>query len=125
MIFVGTLLKVIDNSGAHTARCIKLYKGSANHGALIGDQILVSVRHLVSTKKTIKVKKSGLYRALIVRTSKEVCRKDGMLIKMDSNAIVLINPNGNPIGTRIRGPIFKEIRDLQFLKIASIAQGLI
>lgn len=125
MIYVGTLVKVIDNSGARFARCIKLYKGSSRHGALVGDQILVSVRHLVSSKKLLKVKKSGLYRALIVRSVKEILRKDGMLVKMDSNGVVLIQPNGNPIGTRIKGPIFKEIRDLQFLKIASIAEGLI
>lgn len=125
MIFVGTLVKVIDNSGARFARCIKLYKGSATHGALVGDQILVSVRHLLSSKKTLKVKKSGLYRAIVVRTVKELTRKDGLTVKMDSNAVVLIATNGNPLGTRIKGPIFKEIRDLQFLKIASLAEGLI
>jgi large subunit ribosomal protein L14 len=125
MIFVGSLLKVIDNTGAKTARCIKLYKGSKHYGGLVGDQILVSIRHLVSSKKLIKVKKSGLYRALIVRTVKEISRKDGMTIKMDSNAIVLININGNPIGTRIKGPVFKEVRDLKFLRVAAISQGLI
>ncbi len=125
MLFVGSLVKIIDNSGAKLSRCIKLYSGSNRLGALIGDRILVTIRRVNYKKKLLKIKKSGLYRALIVRTVKELCRKDGMVIKMNINASVLISTNGNPIGSRIKGPIFKEVRDLQFIKIASVSQGLV
>lgn len=125
MIYIGSLIKIVDNSGGKFGRCIKLYTGSNKKGALVGDQILITMRKINYQKKSLKIKKGGLYRSLIVRTTKELCRKDGTVVKMSNNASVLIQVNGNPISSRIKGPIFKEVRDLQFIKVASISQGLI
>ena len=118
MIEMQSLLKIADNSGARTVMCIKVLGGSKRRYANIGDVIKVAVREAIPTGK---VKKGQVVDALIVRTKKGVRRRDGSLIKFDENAAVLINSSKAPIGTRVFGPVTRELRDGKHMKILSLA----
>lgn len=111
-------INVADNSGAKEVQCIKVLGGSKHNIAKLGDIIVVSVKNALPNGK---VKKGDIFRALIVRTAKEVKRSDGSTIKFDGNAVVLINKTKEPIGTRIFGPIAREIRSRGFMRIISLA----
>ena len=118
MIQMQTNLEVADNSGARRVMCIKVLGGSKRKYASVGDVIVVSVKEAIPRGK---VKKGDVHRAVIVRTAKEVRRVDGSSIRFDRNAAVLINKQGEPIGTRIFGPVTRELRAKKFMKIVSLA----
>ena len=118
MIQMQTNLDVADNSGARRVQCVKVLGGSKRMVAGIGDVIVVSVKEAIPRGR---VKKGDMHRAVIVRTAKEVRRPDGTAIRFDRNAAVLINNQGEPIGTRIFGPVTRELRAKQFMKIISLA----
>jgi len=118
MIQVESTLQVADNSGAKKVACIKVVGGSHRRYATVGDTIMVSVKEAIPHSK---VKKGDVMRAVIVRTSKEVRRSDGSYIKFDNNAAVLVSNNGELVGTRIFGPVARELRAANFMKIISLA----
>lgn len=118
MIQMQTVLDVADNSGAKRVQCIKVLGGSHRRYAGIGDIIKVSVKDAIPRGK---VKKGDVYDAVVVRTAKGVRRKDGSLIRFDRNAAVLLNKQSQPIGTRIFGPVTRELRGDKFMKIISLA----
>jgi len=118
MIQAQTKLKVADNSGAKLLSCIKVLGGSKRRYASIGDVIIVSIKEAMPNSK---VKKGDVARAVIVRTAKEIRRPDGSYIKFDENSAVLINQQKEPIGTRIFGPVARELRGKNFMKIVSLA----
>ncbi len=118
MIQEETNLVVADNSGAKRVRCIRVLGGSNRRYASVGDTIVVSVKSAIPNGA---VKKGEISRAVVVRTKKEVRRKDGTYIRFDENAAVLINNQGEPRGTRIFGPVARELREKQFTKIVSLA----
>jgi large subunit ribosomal protein L14 len=118
MIQSETNLEVADNSGARRVQCIRVLGGSRRRWASIGDVIVVSVKEAIPRGR---VKKGDVHRAVIVRTAKEIHRPDGTAIRFDRNAAVLINPQGEPIGTRIFGPVTRELRAKRFMKIISLA----
>ena len=118
MIQMQTNLEVADNSGARRVQCIKVLGGSKRKVAGVGDVIVVSVKEAIPRGR---VKKGDVHRAVIVRTSKEIRRTDGSSIRFDRNAAVLINKQGEPIGTRIFGPVTRELRGKKFMKIISLA----
>ena len=122
MIEMQSLLKIADNSGARSVMCIKVLGGSKRRYANIGDVIKVAIREAIPTGK---VKKGQVVDALIVRTKKGVRRRDGSLIKFDENAAVLINAQKAPIGTRVFGPVTRELRDGKHMKILSLAPEVI
>ncbi len=118
MIQMQSILMPADNSGAKRLQCIKVPGGSKRKYASIGDIIIVSVKEAMPKAK---VKKKDVMRAVIVRTAKEVRRADGTSIRFDENAAVLINQAGEPVGTRIFGPVARELRAKNFMKIVSLA----
>ncbi|MEE4377082.1 MAG: 50S ribosomal protein L14 [Candidatus Competibacteraceae bacterium] len=118
MIQMQTVLEVADNSGARRLMCIKVLGGSKRRYANIGDIIKVSVKEAIPRGK---VKKGEVYNAVVVRTRKGVRRNDGSLIRFDGNAAVLLNTKLEPIGTRIFGPVTRELRSERFMKIISLA----
>ena len=118
MIQQETRLKVADNTGAKEILCFKVLGGSKRKYASIGDQIVISVKKAIPGGM---VKKGEVHRAVIVRTRKELNRKDGSLIRFDENAAVLLNSAGEPRGTRIFGPVARELRESGFLRIVSMA----
>lgn len=122
MIQEETNLVVADNSGAKSVRCIRVLGGSDRRYAGVGDIIVVTVKTAIPGGT---VKKGEVSRAVIVRTVKETRRKDGTYIKFDENAAVLINNQNEPKGTRIFGPVARELRDKQFMKIISLAPEVI
>ena len=118
MIQMQTNLDVADNSGARRIQCIKVLGGSKRKYASVGDQIVVTVKEAIPRGK---VKKGEIHRAVIVRTAKEIRRDDGTVIRFDRNAAVLLSPQGEPIGTRIFGPVTRELRAKNYMKIISLA----
>ena len=118
MVQAETVLDVADNSGARKVLCIKVLGGSRRKYASLGDVIVVSVQEAIPNAK---VKKGDVMKAVIVRTAKEVGRADGSYIKFDSNSAVLIDNQKEPIGTRIFGPVARELRAKKFMKILSLA----
>eukprot|EP00831_Metopus_contortus_P079557 TRINITY_DN793_c0_g1_i4.p2 TRINITY_DN793_c0_g1~~TRINITY_DN793_c0_g1_i4.p2 ORF type:complete len:135 (-),score=20.53 TRINITY_DN793_c0_g1_i4:195-599(-) len=118
MIQTETRLTVADNSGAKELYCIKVLGGSKRRYAGIGDIIVVSVKEAIPNAK---VKKGDVVKAVIVRTKKEVSRPDGSMIRFDDNSAVIINASNEPIGTRIFGPVARELRAKRFMKIISLA----
>ncbi|MFC1862333.1 50S ribosomal protein L14 [Thermodesulfobacteriota bacterium] len=122
MIQTETKLKVADNSGAKLLQCIKVLGGSKRRYASIGDIIVVTVKEAIPNSK---VKKGSVMKAVIVRTAKEIRRADGSYIKFDDNSAVLINPQNEPIGTRIFGPVARELRAKRFMKIISLASEVL
>jgi large subunit ribosomal protein L14 len=113
-----TILKIADNSGARDALVIRVLGGSKRRYAGLGDIVVVTIKHAIPTGQ---IKKGEVVRAVIVRTAKETRRKDGSYIRFDENAAVLINNQGNPRGTRIFGPVARELRDRNYMKIVSLA----
>ena len=118
MIQMQTNLDVADNSGARRVMCIKVLGGSKRKYATIGDVIVVSVKEAIPRGR---VKKGEVMKAVVVRISKDIKRPDGSIIRFDRNAAVLINPQGEPIGTRIFGPVTRELRARNHMKIVSLA----
>ena len=118
MIQVQSTLSAADNSGAKEMMCIKVLGGSKRKYATVGDVIVVSVKDAIPRGR---VKKGDVHQAVIVRTAKEIRRTDGSSIRFDRNAAVLINKQGEPIGTRIFGPVTRELRGKKFMKIISLA----
>ncbi|GAA0413593.1 50S ribosomal protein L14 [Cocleimonas flava] len=118
MIQMQTNLDIADNSGARRVQCIKVLGGSHRRYAGIGDIIKVSIKEAIPRGK---VKKGDVYTAVVVRTAKGVRRKDGSTIRFDNNSAVLLNTKLEPIGTRIFGPVTRELRDKNFMKIISLA----
>ena len=118
MIQVQSILEVADNSGARRVQCIKVLGGSKRRYAGIGDVIKISIKEAIPNSR---VKKGELFSALVVRTRKGVRRPDGSLIRFDRNAAVLLNPQLQPIGTRIFGPVTRELRSERFMRIVSLA----
>ena len=118
MIQMQSQLDVADNSGARRVQCIKVLGGSKRRSAGVGDVIVVSVKEAIPRGR---VKKGDVHRAVIVRTAKEIRREDGSAIRFDTNAAVLISKQGEPIGTRIFGPVTRELRGRKFMKIVSLA----
>ena len=118
MIQMQTQLDVADNSGARRVQCIKVLGGSKRRYARIGDLIKVSIKEAIPRGK---VKKGDVYTAVVVRTRKGVRRSDGSLIRFDGNAAVILNASNQPIGTRIFGPVTRELRSENFMKIISLA----
>ena len=118
MIQMQTNLDIADNSGARVVQCIKVLGGSKRKTASVGDVIVVSIKEAIPRGR---VKKGDVHRAVIVRTSKEVKRNDGTCIRFDKNAAVLVNKSNEPIGTRIFGPVTRELRSRKFMKIVSLA----
>jgi large subunit ribosomal protein L14 len=118
VIQASTRLRVADNTGARTIECIRIMGRSRKTVAGIGDVIIASVKTAIPNAP---VKKGDVVRAVIVRTSKEIGRPDGSYIRFDENAAVLINNQGNPRGTRIFGPVARELRDKNYMKIVSLA----
>jgi len=118
MIQMQTNLDVADNSGARRVQCIKVLGGSKRRYASVGDIIVVSVKEAIPRAR---VKKGQVLRAVVVRTAKAVHRADGSIIRFDRNAAVLVSPQGEPIGTRIFGPVTRELRAKNHMKIVSLA----
>ena len=122
MIQMQSNLEVADNSGARRVQCIKVLGGSGRKVAGVGDVIVVSVKEAIPRGR---VKKGDVRKAVVVRTAKEVRREDGTAIRFDSNAAVMLNTAGEPIGTRIFGPVVRELRAKNFMKIISLAPELL
>ena len=118
MINVETNLEVADNSGARRVQCIRILGGRRLRTASIGDIIVVTVKEAIPRGR---VRKGDIHKAVVVRTAKEIHRTDGTSIRFDRNAAVLINPQGEPIGTRIFGPVTRELRGRRFMRIISLA----
>ena len=118
MIQMQTNLRVADNSGARRVQCIKVLGGAGRRYASVGDVIVVSIKEAIPTGK---VKKGDVRRAVVVRVAKDINRPDGSTIRFDTNAAVLINNNNEPIGTRIFGPVPRELRAKNHMKIISLA----
>ncbi|MGI6454668.1 MAG: 50S ribosomal protein L14 [bacterium] len=118
MIQESTRLNVADNSGARKITCFKVLGGSKRRYASIGDIVVCSVKEAIPESN---VKKGAVVKAVIVRTTKEVQREDGTTIRFDNNAAVLVNDAGDPVGTRIFGPVARELREKRFMKIISLA----
>ena len=118
MIQVQSMLDVADNSGARKVQCIKVLGGSKRRYAGIGDVIKISIKEAIPNSR---VRKGEMFNALVVRTRKGVRRPDGSLIRFDRNAAVLLNPQLQPIGTRIFGPVTRELRSERFMRIISLA----
>lgn len=118
MIQTESVLDVADNSGAKRVKCIKVLGGSKRKYAGVGDVVVVSIKDAAPNSK---VKKGDLARAVVVRTKKEIRRKDGTYIRFDNNSAVLLNSDNEPLGTRIFGPVARELRAKKFMKIISLA----
>ena len=122
MIQMRTILDVADNSGAKSVQCIKVIGGSRRRYAGLGDIIVVAIKEATSGQK---VKKGDTAKAVVVRTRREYMRPDGTYIKFDTNSAVLINKDGEPVGTRIFGPVARELRAKRFMKIISLAPEVV
>jgi large subunit ribosomal protein L14 len=122
MIQMQSILEVADNSGAKKVMCIKVLGGSHHMIAGIGDVIVVSIKEAMPNGK---IKKGEVHRALIVRTKTGVRRVDGSAIKFDTNAVVLLNKQGEPLGTRVFGPVTRELRAKKFIKVVSLAEEVL
>jgi large subunit ribosomal protein L14 len=118
MIQEYTMLTIADNSGAKTAKCIRILGGSGRRYARVGDVVVVAVRSAIPNAT---IKKGQVLKAVVVRTAKEMGRKDGSYIRFSENAAVIINDDKEPVGTRIFGPVARELRDQKFMKIVSLA----
>ncbi len=118
MIQLRSTLEVADNSGAKRVQCVKVLGGSRRRYARLGDVVVVSVKEALPDSN---IKKGSVTKAVVVRTRKETRRPDGSYIRFDQNAVVLINPAGEPVGTRIFGPVARELRWKEYMKIISLA----
>lgn len=118
MIQLRSMLEVADNSGAKRVQCVKVLGGSRRRYAGLGDVVVVSVKEALPDSN---IKKGSVTKAVVVRTKREARRPDGSYIRFDQNAVVLINPQGEPVGTRIFGPVARELRWKEYMKIISLA----
>jgi len=118
MIQMQTMLKIADNTGARRAACIKVVEASGKRYAEIGDIVVITVKEAIPSSS---VKKGEVVRAVVVRTKNDIRRSDGSVLRFNENAVVIIDNQRNPQGTRIFGPVAREIREKQFLKIISLA----
>ena len=118
MIQLRSMLEVADNSGAKRVQCVKVLGGSHRKYAGLGDIVVVSVKEALPDSN---IKKGSVTKAVVVRTKREAKRADGSYIRFDQNAVVLINPQGEPVGTRIFGPVARELRWREYMKIISLA----
>jgi large subunit ribosomal protein L14 len=118
MIQLKSFLDVADNSGAKRVQCVKVLGGSQRRYASVGDVVVVAVKEAIPNSK---IAKGSVHKAVIVRTAKELQREDGSTIRFDDNSVVLINAQKEPIGTRIFGPVARELRGAKFMKIISLA----
>ena len=118
MIQQESILRIVDNTGAKSALCIRVLGGSKRRYAQVGDVIVATVKQAIPNAP---VKKGEVVKAVVVRTKKEIRRRDGTYIRFDDNACVLLNPSGEMRGTRVFGPVARELRDKQFMKIVSLA----
>lgn len=118
MIQQESVLRIADNTGAKKALCIRVLGGSGRRYARVGDVVVLTVKDAIPNAP---VKKGDVVQGVVVRTNKEMRRKDGSYIRFDDNAAVLINPNGEPRGTRIFGPVGRELREKRYMKIVSLA----
>jgi large subunit ribosomal protein L14 len=118
MIQLRSMLEVADNSGAKRVQCVKVLGGSRRRYASLGDVVVVSVKEALPESN---IKKGSVTKAVVVRTKRESKRADGSYIRFDQNAVVLINPQGEPVGTRIFGPVARELRWREYMKIISLA----
>ena len=118
MIQQEAMLRIADNTGAERALCIRVLGGSRRRYARVGDKVVVTIKDAIPNAP---VKKGEIAEAVVVRTAKEMRRRDGTYIRFDDNAAVLINPQGEPRGTRIFGPVARELRAKRFMKIVSLA----
>lgn len=126
MIQQQTILKVTDNSGAKTVKCIKILGGFKKRYACLGDTVVISIQQLRNkSKKTSKVFKGGVFQALVIRTKIQHKKKDGSSFMLNENSVILIDKQGNPIGTRILGPIPRILKKKKFMKLVSLSIGLI
>ena len=122
MIQQETRLNVADNTGAKEVLCIKVLGGSKRRYARLGDKIIITVKKAIPNSN---IKKGSIHTAVVVRTKKEVRRKDGTYIRFDDNAVVILGEDNNPRGTRIFGPVARELRDKEFMRIVSLASEVI
>ena len=122
MIFNGTILNVCDNSGVKWVQCIKVLGGKPRTFGKPGDIIVVSIK---KTKSLSKIKKKDVYKAIIVRVKKKICREDGYSISFSKNSVVLLNAKGSPIGSRIFGPVDRELRTRKNLKLTSLCTKML
>ena len=122
MVQQETRLNVADNTGAKEVLCIKVLGGSRKRYARIGDVIIITIKKAIPNSN---LKKGEIHKAVVVRTKKELKRKDGSYIRFDDNAVVIINEQQEPRGTRVFGPVARELRDKQFMKILSLAPEVI
>jgi len=126
MIQQQTILKVTDNSGAKTVKCIKVLNGFKRRFAILGDTIIVSIQKLRNKARlTAKVRKGEVYKAIVIRTKNKTVKKDGSLIFFQSNAVSLINKQGKPIASRIIGPLPKTLRKRKKIKFVTLSSGFI
>ena len=126
MIQQQTILRISDNSGAKTVKCIKVLGGFKKRYATVGDMVIVSVQQLRNTsKKTSKVLKGMVFKALIIKSKTRYKRKDGSIINLQNNSAVLLNKQGNPVGTRILGPMPKKLKKKKFIKLISLSTGIV
>ena len=126
MIQQQTILKVTDNSGAKTVKCIKILGGFKKRYACLGDTVVISIQQLRNkSKKTSKVFKGGVFQALVIRTKTQHKKKDGSSFILNENSVILLGKEGNPIGTRILGPIPRILKKKKFMKLVSLSIGLI
>ncbi len=122
MIQMQTTLDVADNTGAKLVMCFKVLGGTKRKYASVGDVIIGSVKKSIPTAS---IKKGAVVRGVIVRTRKEICRRDGSRVRFDRNAVVIIDKDGNPLGTRIFGAVARELRQRNFMKIISLANEVV
>ena len=122
MIFTGSLLSVCDNSGVKWVQCIKILGGKPRTFGKPGDIIVVSIK---TAKSLSKIKKKDIYKAIIVRVKKKICRDDGSSISFSKNSVVLLNAKGSPIGSRIFGPVTKELRTKKNIKLISLCTKML
>ena len=122
MIFNGTILNVCDNSGVKWVQCIKVLGGKPRTFGKPGDIIVVSIK---KTKSLSKIKKKDIYKAIIVRVKKKICREDGSSISFSKNSVVLLNAKGSPLGSRIFGPVAKELRTKKNIKLISLCTKML
>ena len=122
MIQVQTVLSVADNSGAKEVMCVKVLGGSRKRYARVGDEIVCSVQKASADSN---VKKGSVVKAVIVRTRSQIRREDGTSIRFDDNAAILVDKDRNPVGTRVFGPVARELRDLNYMKIISLAPEVV
>ncbi len=125
MLQQESICKVSDNTGAKIALIIRVLGGTGKRYALLGDSVIITIKSAIPVSSISDIKKGKIYKAVIIRTKSKMKRKDGSYISFDDNACVLINPSGEIIGTRVFGPVARELREKKYMKIISLAQEVL